>query len=255
MPASDLQFSKIAILGANGQVGRALVEQLGAHVCIPLTRLVADLARPTSVVAALRHYQPQAVINAAAYTQVDQAEKEESVAATINAEAPRLIAQWCAGAGVPMIHYSTDYVFSGEGETPWREDDRTGPLSAYGRSKLAGERAIVEAGGRHLIFRTSWVYDETGKNFLRTMLRLGAERETLRVVADQFGAPTYAGHLANATIEALGNALKSTQFPSGIYHLANRGETTWHGFATAIFVAARERGRQLAVTRVEPIET
>jgi dTDP-4-dehydrorhamnose reductase len=151
------------------------------------------------------------------------------------------------------VHYSTDYVFPGTGTRAWSEDDETAPLNVYGESKLAGEQGIAAAGGRYMVFRTSWVYDAVGKNFLRTMLRLGADRETLRVVADQHGAPTYAPQLAQGTLEALNCAESEEQFPSGIYHLCNGGETTWHDFAQSIFDAARSRGWNLKVQNVEAV--
>ena len=154
-----------------------------------------------------------------------------------------------------MVHYSTDYVYSGEGERPWTEDDPTGPLGVYGRTKLEGDREVHAAGGRHLIFRTSWVYDEEGKNFVNGMLRLGRERETLRVVADQHGAPTYAPDLAGASLEALDRARSLPEFPSGVYHLCGAGETTWYGFACAIFERARTHGIPLQVKTVEAITT
>ena len=242
------------VIGASGQVGRALVEILGdrAH---PITRRDIDLADPSGIHAALDGLSPSAVINAAAYTQVDRAESEEELARTVNAESPGILARWCSVRSVPFIHYSTDYVFDGSGEEPWKEDDPVGPLGAYGRTKLEGEGRVVDAGGRHLIFRTSWVYDSSGQNFLRTMLRLGAERETLAVVDDQHGAPTYARHLAEATVAALERATGSPEFPSGIYHLCNTGETTWCGFARSIFDEARRLGLPLKVESVSGIPT
>ncbi len=254
----------LLVLGANGQVGRALTTLLGPRA-IALGRAQADLSRPSELIeqieAALRERAVPvntlgAVINAAAYTQVDRAESEEATALAVNAESPGLVARWCEDRGIPFVHYSTDYVFLGEGNVPWRESDATGPLSAYGRTKLEGERRVAEAGGKHLIFRTSWVYDRDGKNFLNTMLRLRAERDVLRVVADQFGAPTYAPHLAQATLAALENARGASRFPSGVYHLCGAGETTWHGFACAIFEAAERAGRHFSgPCRVEAIQT
>lgn len=246
------RFSRIAVLGANGQVGSALVAQLGNRA-IPLTRAQADLSNPDSLAAVLDSIKPDAVINAAAYTAVDKAEEEHDLAFAANAESPARLAQWCAAHGVPFVHYSTDYVFSGEGETPWKEDDAKAPCNAYGASKLAGEEGVAQAGGDYLIFRTSWVYDATGKNFMNTMLRLGSEREALKVVADQMGAPSYAPDLAEYTLQALKKAASMPSFPSGVYHMVNRGETNWHGFAQAIFAAAREHHATLAVKTVEPI--
>jgi dTDP-4-dehydrorhamnose reductase len=236
----------ILVLGANGQVGRALAQHLGPSRCIALSREQAPLDHPEKLPAVLARYRPCAVINAGAYTQVDLAEKEESLARTVNGQAPGVLAQWCAAAKIPFVHYSTDYVFEGTGTRPWAEDDAIHPLNAYGRTKAEGEARVREAGGKYLIFRTSWVFDAFGKNFVNTMLRLGAERDALKVVADQHGAPTYAPHLAGATIEALSRAMTMpltpvTQFPSGVYHLSNAGETTWHGFAEAIFSEALAR--------------
>jgi len=249
---------KTAVFGASGQVGRAWLELLGASA-IALDRTTADLSTPEQLAPLLDRIHAStplaAVVNAAAYTAVDQAEKEETLAHTINATSPGVIARWCAAHDVPLVHYSTDYVFSGAGTKPWSEEDEVAPLSAYGRTKLAGEREVTAAGGKTLIFRTSWVYDAYGKNFVRTMLHLGAERDTLRVVADQFGAPTYAPHLAHASFVALQKAVQGPVFPSGIYHLCNAGETSWHGFASRIFDRARALGISLAVKAVEAIPT
>jgi dTDP-4-dehydrorhamnose reductase len=217
----------------------------------------ADFSRPDSLSTlldkAFEQRRFEAVINAAAYTAVDLAESEEPRAHLINAESPGAIARWCAEHELPLVHYSTDYVFSGQGERPWREDDPVAPLGAYGRTKLAGEQAIMNTQCRAVIFRTSWVYDAYGKNFVRTMLKLGAERETLKVVSDQHGAPTYAPSLARATLQTLNQALEKPHFPTGIYHLCNSGETTWHEFATRIFEQARILGMPLKVKSVEAI--
>lgn len=243
---------RIAVFGANGQVGRALVKLLGARA-VPFTRADADFSEPESLRAVLDACHPDAVMNAAAYTAVDKAEEEREAAYAANAESPAVLAQWCAEHGVPLVHYSTDYVFDGTGEKPWRENDPTAPLNVYGASKRAGEEAIAASGADYLLFRTSWVYDAQGVNFLNTMLRLGAERESLSVVADQTGAPTYAPHLAAASLEALEKAVGMEAFPSGIYHLAHAGETNWHDFAEAIFAGARDHGAELCIKTVEPI--
>lgn len=271
---------RILILGANGQVGRAL-NMLAEGDVVALTREEADLSKPQSLRGVVDSIQPDVILNAAAYTAVDKAEEEEALATIINAEAPGLLAEIAAKRKIPFVHYSTDYVFDGSGDKPWREDDQTAPLNAYGHSKLAGEQAIQAAGGQYLIFRISWVYDAYGKNFLNTMLRLGKDRETLKVVADQFGAPCYAAHIAAATLEILnrcspfagepksasdsvggnpptGSFYSPTppqggSFPSGIYNMANTGVTSWHGFATAIFDEARKKGIELAVKEVLPI--
>ena len=245
----------ILILGATGQVGRALTALLGPDKCRALTRSEARLDHPEELATRLDRLKPSAIINAAAYTAVDLAEKEKDSARTINALAPGVLARWCAEHDIPFIHYSTDYVFSGEGDRPWQELDPIAPLNTYGATKAEGESRIAAAGGKWLIFRTSWVYDADGKNFLNTMLRFGAERETLRVVADQHGAPTYAPHLARATLQALEKALQLPVFPSGIYHLCNSGETTWHTFAQAIFEKARALQIPLKVQSVDAISS
>lgn len=242
------------ILGAHGQLGRAFSELLGP-LALTASRKEADLSQPEACLDFIKKIRPTAILNAAAYTQVDLAEKEEALALKINGETPGLIAKWCAQETIPFVHFSTDYVFSGEGTAPWRETDPVSPLSAYGRTKLEGERRIVEAGGLHLIFRTSWVYDAHGKNFLTTMLRLGKEREILRVVSDQIGAPTFAADLARGAVQALGHAAKKPSFPSGIYHLCNAGETSWHHFAEQIFAFAALKNIPLQVKKVEPIST
>ena len=237
----------ILIFGSTGQIGQALGAQLDD--VIVLGREQADFSKPDTLPAVVEDIHPEAVINAIAYTQVDKAEEEEPLATLINGDAPGVLANVAAKLGIPFVHYSTDYVYDGSGDQPRIETTPTAPLSAYGRSKLAGEKAVEAAGGRYLIFRTSWVYDAFGKNFLKTMLRLGAEREQLRVVADQIGAPSYAPHLALATLQAMAKP----DFTPGIYHMCNAGETSWHGFAEAIFEEARARGMELKVQRVEPI--
>jgi dTDP-4-dehydrorhamnose reductase len=245
---------RVAVFGAAGQVGRALLAVLGARA-MPVYRADAPLHDAAALVARLDAIQPDLVINAAAYTQVDLAEDEQKIAYQSNAQAPGVLARWCAARNVPFVHYSTDYVFDGASAEPYAEDAITAPLNVYGASKLAGEQAVADAGGDYLIFRTSWVFDAVGKNFFTTMLRLGAERAELRVVADQYGAPSYAPHLAAATVEAVEKAWSMAEFPSGIYNLTNSGHTSWHGFAEAIFTAARAAGVPLAVEQVVPLTT
>ncbi|CAK0753127.1 dTDP-4-dehydrorhamnose reductase [Gammaproteobacteria bacterium] len=244
----------ILILGASGQVGRALAQKLDARA-LAVSRQEADLANPTRLPILLDSLRPSVVINAAAYTQVDRAEQEEPLVQIINGEAPGILARWCAAHDVPFVHYSTDYVYSGEGISPWTEDAPVSPVNAYGRTKLMGDLAVAGAGGNWLIFRTSWVYDTQGKNFLNTIIRLGKERESLRIISDQHGAPTYAPDLADATLEILGRALTQPRFPNGVYHLCNSGETTWHEFATEILVRVREQGAELKVRNIEAIPT
>jgi len=250
------------VFGANGQVGQELLRALAPlGVVTGTTRsgvlpdgsacLTADFSDPGSVVALLDATRPARVINAAAYTAVDKAESDLEAARVANAETPGAIARWCAAHDVPLVHYSTDYVFDGSGTRPYRPDDAPAPLGVYGTSKLAGEQAIRAAGGRHLIFRTAWVYAAHGQNFLRTMLRVGAERDVLRVVADQIGTPTPAALIADVTAQILSEASAA----SGTWHLTAAGETSWHGFAQAIFTGAIERGLIARAPTVEAIST
>jgi dTDP-4-dehydrorhamnose reductase len=225
-------MKKTLIFGTNGQVARALIKRLPDAIAVGLPEI--DFLKPETILAALDKHQPEIIINAVAYTAVDKAESEELPALQINALTPGLIGDWAAKHKALLIHYSTDYVFDGSGTKPWKEMDNTGPLSAYGRSKLLGEKEITRSGCHHFIFRLCWVYDETGKNFVNTMLRLGKERESLNVVADQFGAPTYAGDIAEATMKAIAQP----KAKSGIYHFCNSSETSWAGFAEAIFKQA-----------------
>lgn len=243
---------QVLVIGSDGQLARALKPLLPEASFIG--RSVLDLAHPERVEEVLTRYNPSAIINAAAYTQVDNAESEEALAAAVNAHTPGAIAQYCAARVIPFVHVSTDYVFDGSGGHPHKEDEAVAPLNAYGRSKLAGENAITQAGGEHLICRTSWVYDDKGKNFFNTILRLASEREELKIIDDQFGAPTYAPHLAKALVDALASARAKPGFPHGIYHLCNRGVTTWFGFATAIVEQARKRGLPLKVKAIHPIK-
>lgn len=252
---------RILVFGGNGQVGQELQRALAGHEVVATTRSgvlpdgavcrKADFDQPGSLAALLGTVRPEAVVNAAAYTAVDKAEGDREAAFRANALAPGVVARWCAEQGVPLVHYSTDYVFDGQGARPYRTDDATAPLGVYGESKLAGEEAIRAAGGAHLIFRTAWVYAAHGHNFLRTMLRVGAEREELRVVGDQIGTPTPAALIADVTAQVL----QLTHPRSGIYHLTALGQTTWHGFAEEIFVQAQARGLIARAPKVEAITT
>lgn len=253
------------IFGKHGQVGRALYAILGDKHQF-MGREQADLSRPEGLRELILKIRPAAIINASAYTKVDKAEEEESVAYAVNAQAPAAMAEAAKELDIPFIHISTDYVFDGIGTKPWEEHYPTSPQNAYGRTKRAGEEKIGKIGGKYMIFRTSWVFDAVGPNFLVTMLKLGREREELRVVSDQCGAPTYAPHLAQGLLAAflrkLGPAmvLDATMrwhedFPSGIYHLCNQGEISWHDFADAIFAEARRRGMELKVKEVIPISS
>jgi dTDP-4-dehydrorhamnose reductase len=210
---------------------------------------VADFGQPDTLTALLDRLQPSAVVNAAAYTAVDRAEQEPEAAFAANAVAPGVVARWCAAHDVPLVHYSTDYVFDGQGSAPYREDEPTAPLGVYGTSKRDGEEAVRAAGGRHMIFRTAWVYASHGGNFLRTMLRVGAERDQLRVVADQIGTPTPAALIADVTAQALRHPGRL----SGTWHLTASGQTSWHGFAEAIFAEAVAAGLLPRAPQVEAI--
>jgi dTDP-4-dehydrorhamnose reductase len=261
---------RILVTGVTGQVGGALVAALRpAGVVMAADRAALDLARPEEIAATLGRLAPELIINPAAYTAVDRAEDERDLAFRVNGEAPGIIARWAAARAVPIIHFSTDYVFDGSGARPWREDDRTGPLSAYGASKLAGEEAVRAAGGAHLIIRTSWVYAAKRANFLRSIARLARERPELRVVADQFGAPTSARLIAAAVagIVGKGGAIKggasnggaplAERFAAsgGLVNVAASGVTSWHGFAAAIVEGLKRRGVALAAENVVPIRT
>ena len=241
---------KILLFGKNGQVGWELQRSLA-----PLGEVIAldrqgldyegqfisgDLLDPDAVAHAVMTVKPDVIVNAAAYTAVDKAETDTANAHTINALAPESIARAATNTGALLVHYSTDYVFDGTPGRPWRETDTPRPLSVYGASKLAGEQGIAASGARHLIFRTSWVYAARGSNFAKTMLRLAQERETLSVINDQIGAPTGADLLADVTAHVL-----RTPAPSGVYHLAAAGSTTWFGYAQHVFAAARARGINL----------
>ena len=195
----------------------------------------------------VREVRPDVIVNAAAHTAVDKAESEPDLARAINATAPGVLAREAAACGAWLVHYSTDYVFSGEGSRPWTEDDPTGPLNVYGQTKLEGEQLIRASGCRHLIFRTSWVYASRGNNFARTMLRLAGERDALTVIDDQHGAPTGADLLADVTAHALTAAIRQPAL-AGTYHVAASGETTWHGYASHVIEFARAAGRSLRVT-------
>ena len=249
----------ILLLGSNGQVGWEL-----ARTLMPLGRVIipersqCDLASLDKLSALVNALQPDVIVNAAAYTAVDNAETDANLAMTINARAPGALATAARRHGALLVHYSTDYVFDGTKAGPYLETDTPNPTSVYGTSKLAGEEAIRDAGADHLIFRTSWVYASRGKNFLRTILRLAGEREELRIVADQFGAPTSARLIAEVTALALQRDFlqraKGT-FESGTFNLTAAGETSWHGFAGAIVAAARARGVELKCHKVTPITT
>lgn len=237
----------ILVFGETGQVARELAGQ-GGVTCVG--RDAADLADPAGCAAMIRDRRPIAVINAAAYTAVDRAEEEEALATVINGDSPGAMARECAALSIPFVHISTDYVFDGSGDAPWRPDDATGPLGAYGRSKLAGERAVAAAGGTWAVLRTSWVVSAHGANFVKTMLRLGAERDVLRVVADQVGGPTPARDIAAACLR-VAETLIAAPDKGGLYHFAGSPDVSWAGFARAIMEAA---GRNCRIEEVGSAE-
>jgi dTDP-4-dehydrorhamnose reductase len=226
---------KILITGQHGQVSRELQQRLqGLGELVVLGRDQLDLANPEQIRQQVRSHRPGLIINAAAHTAVDQAENEPDVAFAINATAPGILAEEAKALGIPLIHYSTDYVFDGSKPAPYTEDDVPNPLGVYGQSKLAGEQAIAAVGGQYLILRTSWVYSSHGKNFLLTMQRLLQEKPQMRIVADQIGAPTWAGTIANSTRALIERWQAGQAADWGVYHLTAQGETSWFGFAQAI---------------------
>lgn len=235
--------ASVLVFGRTGQLGRALSELPGVRC---LDRDAADLTDTAALGRIIVEARPAAVINAAAWTDVDGAEAAESLATRINAEAPAAMAEAAATLDIPFVTISTDYVFDGSGTQPWRPEDRPAPLGAYGRSKLEGERAVARIGGRWAVVRTSWVISAHGRNFVRTMLRLGRERGAVRVVADQVGAPTPAADLARAAL-TIAAALRRRPELAGIYHYAGMPDTSWADFARAIFAAAR---MEVAVTDI-----
>ena len=253
---------RILLLGKNGQVGWELQRSLA-----PLGELTAldrhgadglcgDLGNPEGIAATVRAVQPQLIVNAAAYTAVDKAESEPELARRINAAAPAVLAREAAAGGALLVHYSTDYVFDGSGQRPWREDDATAPLSVYGQTKLEAEQAILASGCAHLILRTSWVYAARGGNFAKTMLRLAQERERLTVIDDQWGAPTGAELIADVSAHAIAQT-RQQPGKAGIYHLAPAGETTWFQYAKHVIAQAQQAQAAIKIkaTEILPIPT
>ena len=248
---------RLLLTGADGQVGfelrRALAPLGEVTAC---GRAQMNLADEAAILAALEAARPDVIVNPAAYTAVDKAETERDAAFAVNAAAPGVLARWAAANGALLVHYSTDYVFAGDKPAPYGEDDETGPQSVYGASKWAGEQAVRAAGARHLILRTSWVFGAHGGNFLKTMLRLAQERDALKVVGDQVGAPTGAALIADVTAQLIGRYhARPEAFADGTYHLAAQGETSWHGYAQRVIRRAGERGfpLRLAADAVEAI--
>ena len=250
---------KILITGKNGQVGFELQRSLsilGKLVAVDVAE--CDLSSPEAIRTLVREVQPDIIVHPAAYTAVDKAESEQALAQAINATAPSVLAEEAAKLGALIVHYSTDYVFDGTKSGVYSEEDVPNPQSVYGKTKLAGEVAVAAANPQHIILRTSWVFGAHGVNFLKTMLRLAGERDALKIVADQTGAPTSAALLADVTAQIVAHYLHATDkasFPFGLYHLVSQGETSWHGYAHYVVEAARRHGWQLNVRDIAPIPT
>lgn len=260
--AADLSPRRLALIGANGMLARKVREHAAAagYAVTGFDLPDFDITNGAQVLAEMERLQPVVIVNCAAYTNVDGAEADEALATRVNGAGPGNLAEAAKAVGAVLAHISTDYVFDGQKQSPWREDDPVGALSAYGRSKRTGEQAILASGlERCFIIRTSWLYGPHGRNFVETIIRLAKEREELRIVADQVGTPTYTGDLA----EAIFNLLKLTDHGSritdhslyGLYHFSNAGQCSWHEFAAEIVRQARERGESLQVKMVVPIRT
>lgn len=251
---------KILLLGKNGQVGWELQRSLASlGELIALDRhlidgLSGDLSDPDQLRETIRRIAPDIIVNAAAYTAVDKAESETELADCVNRKACQFMAEEAVSLQAWLVHFSTDYVFNGEGTEPWEESDAASPVNQYGASKLAGEQAIIASGCKHLIFRTSWVYGARGNNFAKTMLRLAGEREILNVIDDQVGAPTGADLIADVTALAIRQVLVNPEL-AGLYHLAARGEVSWRGYAAHVIEFARANGENLPVKEIKPIPT
>ncbi|MDH3637225.1 MAG: dTDP-4-dehydrorhamnose reductase [Gammaproteobacteria bacterium] len=245
---------RILVFGKTGQVGMGLSRQLqGLGKIFVMGRQDADLCDLSAIETVIKEHRPDLIINAAAYTAVDKAESDVTTAELVNAKAPGVMAEMAETTGAVLIHYSTDYVFSGQAHQPYREDTPAQPLNVYGETKLCGERAVQEAASRYLILRTSWVYSSDGRNFLNTMLRLAREQKALRVVDDQYGSPTYAGYLSEATAELVRRFVDSGSLApehTGVYHMSCSGITSWYGFAKEIL-----KQTQFNEVRVVPIST
>lgn len=265
MSVTKITAGPILLTGATGQVGGELLKLLPelGEVIAP-TRSTMDLSDSQSIRETIRTIKPRWIVNPGAYTAVDKAESEPDLAHAINAEAIQAIGEEARSIGAGVIHFSTDYVFDGTGTTPYLETDPTAPVNIYGASKLAGEKALAVTGAGHMIFRTSWVYGTQGKNFLLTILKLAREREHLRVVSDQHGAPTWSRDLAEMTVQVIGRCEKAAAGKhfadvlsqvSGVYHASGRGETTWHGFVAEAVRIQCEKESEDSFARIEPIPT
>jgi dTDP-4-dehydrorhamnose reductase len=265
--AGEASKFRFLVTGEGGQVGEALRRTLAplGEVVIP-TLSEWDLTDADATRRWVREVQPRWVVNAAAHTAVDKAESEPELAFAINATAPEVLAEEARKIGAAVVHYSTDYIFEGSKATPWVETDAPGPLNVYGKSKLAGELAVSESGAAYFTFRTSWVYGATGNNFVRTMLRLAREREHLKIVADQHGAPTWSWELGRMTADVIGqierraeqgkcSLTESALELSGVYHATGSGETTWYGFAARAIAELQKRDPEAKLATVEPIPT
>jgi dTDP-4-dehydrorhamnose reductase len=270
--ADGLAGARILVTGGSGQVGGELVRSLAAlgEIVAP-TRNDLDLSDEASVRAMVRQIKPRWIVNPGAYTAVDRAESEPELAYAVNATAVRALGEEAKGVGAAVVHFSTDYVFDGQGATPYMEGDPVHPTSVYGASKLAGEQELARSGAAHLIFRTSWVYGATGKNFLLTILKAARERDRLRVVADQHGAPTWSRDLARMTAHVIGECerrsagsgtrdglaglLDAVAQVGGVYHAAGAGETTWYGFAAEAVRQQAERTPEIRMAEIDPIAT
>ncbi|MFT4747901.1 MAG: dTDP-4-dehydrorhamnose reductase [Congregibacter sp.] len=249
-------FKSILIIGANGQVGYELCRSLSAFgEMLAPNRAELDLSDANAVDVYLAKYQPDLIVNPAAWTAVDAAETHQDEATRLNTALPAQLAKYADNNNAYLVHYSTDYVYAGTGDKPWLETDTTSPLSMYGRTKRDGDEAVISHCSNHLIFRTSWVYSDRGNNFMKTMLKLGEQRDSLNIVNDQYGAPTNARIIAEVTALAIYRKLLNQPIESGIYHLVNKGETTWFGFADAIFKQARLNSLPLLLNNLGGIST
>lgn len=248
---------RLMVIGSAGQVGHCLVQQAANcdWTLLAVDRELCDITNPALVEQAIRNFMPDVIINAAAYTAVDRAESEEIQAYAINCYGPRCIAENAAAVGAVLLHISTDYVFDGQKSGPYVETDEVGPQGIYGASKLAGELAVANACERHLTMRTAWVFGEYGHNFVKTMLRLGRERDVLSIVADQWGGPTYAGDIAAALLLMAKQALAPSFKDWGLYHFAGEPHVSWHGFASEIFSAAARQNLLDNIPRLNAIDT